>query len=375
MHLYVHIPFCHRICPYCAFYKHTPASTDMKLFVEALVREAESRRDSLMDTPAGEPRTLYFGGGTPSMLSNTHLGQIVRGIDRVIDISSLDEFSFESNPSTFTGNKVNAWKDMGITRVSLGIQSWDPGILSSLGRTHTPSIAQHSLDMLRMAGIPEINIDLMFAIPGQSLQLWEQTLRRTIEAAPDHISAYNLTYEEDTAFFESLSKGEINRDPEHDADYFELADTLLSEAGFRHYETSNFSHNGCISKHNLGYWQGDDYVGIGPGAVSTIRGHRIQNTMDTAAYIRTTLERGLPDSEVEELTPDDIQLERVALLLRTDTGAPMKWIPPSTENFIKNLVSEKMATIIHTDSESSLVLTGRGRLLVDEIITDLFSKN
>ena len=254
MHLYVHIPFCHRICPYCSFYKHTPASTDMNLFVRALLREVESRKDDLQNSPEHEPRTLYFGGGTPSMLSNSHLGKIIQGIDHVVDIASLDEFSFESNPTTFTINKVRAWKDMGINRVSLGIQSWDPRILAVLGRTHTPEIARHSLEMLRTAGIPEINIDLMFAIPGQTLQLWEQTLLQTVEANPEHISAYNLTYEEDTAFFESLAKGEINQDTEHDADYFELADTILTDAGFRHYETSNYARNNLLSKHNFGYW-------------------------------------------------------------------------------------------------------------------------
>ena len=373
MHLYVHIPFCHRICPYCSFYKHTPASTDMNLFVRALLREVESRKDDLQNSPEHEPRTLYFGGGTPSMLSNSHLGKIIQGIDHVVDIASLDEFSFESNPTTFTINKVRAWKDMGINRVSLGIQSWDPRILAVLGRTHTPEIALHSLEMLRTAGISEINIDLMFAIPGQTLQLWEQTLLQTVEANPEHISAYNLTYEEDTAFFESLAKGEINQDTEHDADYFELADTILTDAGFRHYETSNYARNNLLSKHNFGYWQGDDYIGIGPGAVSTIRGSRIQNTMDTNAYIRSTLEHGVPDSETERLREEDILLERVALLLRTDTGVPMKWVPPRTEAFITNLIDENMAIILHSASEDSLDLKGKGRLLVDEIVTDLFS--
>lgn len=375
MHLYVHIPFCHRICPYCSFYKHTPASTDMKLFLEALLREAESRRNDLEQSPPEESRTLYFGGGTPSMLSNTHLSHLIGGLDRIVSISSLNEFSFESNPATFTSNKVRAWKNMGITRVSLGIQSWDPGILTMLGRTHTPEIAFHSMEMLRSAGIPQINIDLMFAIPGQSLKLWEETLSQTIQTAPDHISAYNLTYEEDTAFFESLSKGEINRDPESDADYFELADSILTNAGFRHYETSNYARQGHISLHNMAYWQGDDYIGIGPGAVSTVKGRRIHNTMDTSAYIRTTLEKGLPDSEVEILEPEDIRLERVALLLRTDMGVPISLLPAHTDFLINNLVIEGMAEKHPYDAALHLVLTGKGKLLVDEIVTDFFAIN
>lgn len=225
MHLYVHIPFCHRICPYCAFFKHTPASTDMKSFIRALGREAESRAAALATNRGGGTATLYFGGGTPSMLSDTHLGHLMETLDRLVPVDKLDEFSFEANPATFTEKKVRFWRSLGMTRVSLGVQSLDSGILHLLGREHTPAQALHSVEMLKNAGMPHINMDLMFAIPGQTLSIWEATLKEAVRAGTDHISAYNLTYEEDTEFFRSLLRGEKRQDPDEDAAFLNWRNT------------------------------------------------------------------------------------------------------------------------------------------------------
>ncbi|MEG2326957.1 MAG: radical SAM family heme chaperone HemW [Akkermansia sp.] len=374
MHLYVHIPFCHRICPYCAFYKHTPGATDMRRFIEALLIEAQSR-NTLLKTQqeTKEERTLFFGGGTPSMLSTTHLTRLVEGLDTLINVASLDEFSFESNPATFTPKKVNHWKSLGITRVSLGIQSWEPHILQILGREHTPQQAENDIAILRQAGIPEINIDLMFSIPGQSLTDWEQTLRHTLALHPDHISAYNLTYEEDTAFFKQLQQGGRVPNPDDDANYFTLAHEMITQQGFRHYETSNYAQQDKLSRHNMGYWLGHDYIGIGPGAVSTLNNQRIQNTPDTEAYIESTLKNGLPASTIEHLSPDNLHLERVALLLRTDQGTPLSILPSSGQPIIQGILDEKMARLTTVNGEKCITLTGRGILMVDEIVTSLFA--
>lgn len=373
MHLYVHIPFCHRICPYCSFYKHTPGKTEMKRFIQALIVEAHSKRDLLGQAPPDEPRTLYLGGGTPSMLSNRHLGTLITELDSLVSIDSLHEFSFEANPATFTRQKIEFWKSLGMTRVSLGAQSWGPQVLAILGRTHSPETITHAVQTLREVGIPQINLDLMFSIPGQSLESWQDTLDRTIDAAPDHISAYNLTYEEDTEFFNSLAQGNTQIDPDHDAEYFTLADTMLTEAGFRHYETSNYARQGHVSQHNWGYWQGDDYVGIGPGAVSTIGHRRYHNIEDTTAYIRTTLERGTPEADVEILSPEDKHLERVALLLRTDRGVPQDLLPPHTDTLTDQLIQEGLARAIADNQGPRFALVGRGKLLVDEIVAELFA--
>lgn len=368
MHLYVHIPFCHRICPYCAFYKHTPGATDMKLFIRALAREAESRATVLRQSKPGETATLYFGGGTPSMLSDTHLGHLMETLNELVPVDTLDEFSFEANPATFTAKKVRFWRSLGMSRISLGVQSLDPDILRLLGREHTPAQALHSIDMLNHAGMPHINIDLMFAIPGQTLTVWEATLKEAVRAGTDHISAYNLTYEEDTEFYRSLQRGERTQDPDDDAAYFELAEHILESAGMRHYETSNYAREGGQSPHNMAYWKGEDYVGIGPGAVSTINGIRYSNTRDTDAYIRSTLEHGLPLSEQEPITEEDYRLERIALMLRTDEGLPLSYILPESRHLTERYRELGLADI---SEGGRLILKGRGRLLVDAIAGEL----
>lgn len=368
MHLYVHIPFCHRICPYCSFYKHTPASTDMRKFVDALLVEAESRKSFFQRGASGTSNTLYFGGGTPSMLSTTHLTRLIEGLYNLLPGSPLDEFSFEANPATFTIKKAANWAALGISRVSLGIQSWDTGILRLLGREHSPEQAEESVNILRQAGIRDVNIDLMFSIPGQSRETWRKTLEKTVSLNPEHISAYNLSYEEDTEFFQQLEAGSFTSDADADADMFEQTHGILTQAGYRHYETSNFAKNDRISLHNMAYWLGDDYIGIGPGAVSTINGVRTHNTPDTDAYIETTLQNGLPASSAERLDAADILLERIALLLRTDTGVPLDLLPPSKKNLIAGLTDENMATI--TPSKR-LVLVNNGLLLADEIAAEL----
>jgi oxygen-independent coproporphyrinogen-3 oxidase len=319
------------------------------------------------------------------MLSDKHLTHLVEGIRELLPLDKLDEFSFEANPATFTLAKARTWKQLGISRVSLGVQSWDPHILQLLGRTHSAEQALESIRLLREAGIPKVNVDLMFSIPGQSIELWRQTLEQTIACQPDHISAYNLTYEEDTEFFKSLVSGDFQSDPDADSEYFILADKLLTNAGFRHYETSNFSRPGAYSKHNMGYWLGDDYLGIGPGAVGTIQGVRYRNSADTKQYINETLACGLPKTDQEELSASDVQLERVALLLRTDLGVELSWLPKGTDQFLSAIQEEGLAEIVHANQltleglslpapeEPRLRLIGRGRLLVDEIVADLFS--
>ncbi len=339
----------------------------MKLFIKALAREAQSRADALSAHKPGETNTLYFGGGTPSMLSDTHLGTLMDSLSSLIDIPALDEFSFEANPATFTEKKVRFWRSLGMTRVSLGIQSFDEHILHLLGREHSPAQAIRSVDMLKNAGMPHINIDLMFSIPGQSLNVWRQTLISAITAGSDHISAYNLTYEEDTEFYRSLQRGEKHRNTDDDADHFQLAHDLLTAAGFRHYETSNYAKPGAHSPHNMAYWAGEDYVGIGPGAVGTVKGIRYANTQNTEEYIKSTLETGLPTAEQEIITPEDYRLERIALMLRTDEGLPLHYLDADARAGLNRYVELEMADL----TPDRLILKGNGRLLVDAIAGEL----
>lgn len=374
MLLYLHIPFCHRVCPYCSFYKHTPGGTPIGEFIAALGSEALWRRglQPLSIRPdsgkgVANPYSIYFGGGTPSMLSPKHLTDLFRSLRNTFDFSDVSEITLEANPATFDLAKAELFKSLGVTRVSLGIQSFSPHVLETLGREHSPEEASESVAILRTAGIPSVNIDLMFSIPGQSLADWESTLRHAVSLKPDHISAYNLTYEEDTAFFESLKNGTYAENEDHDADHYHLAEEILTAAGFDHYETSNYAQPGHHSRHNQGYWEGADYLGLGPSAVSTIHGVREKNIPDTAAYIRQVNSIGNAIHETESLTHTQRRIELIALGLRTTRGIPLDLLDVEAMGKANTLASENLVHI----GEGRLRLTRLGRPLVDPIAAEL----
>lgn len=355
---YLHIPFCHRVCPYCSFYKHTPGATPIPRFIDAVHAEVRSRAGKTA------PRSLYLGGGTPSMLSPSHLRRLFGGLGGSIDLASLDELTLEANPATFDLAKAGLFRELGVRRVSLGIQSFHPAVLATLGREHDPEQAAESVRILRRAGMPSVNIDLIFSVPGLGLDDWRATLEAAIALEPDHLSAYNLTYEEDTAFFDSLRSGDLDMDEDRDAEQFHLAHELLTAAGYEHYETSNYARPGHRSTHNEGYWNGEDYLGLGPSAVSTIAGTRHGNVADTARYVRMVESLGNAIVESEPLSAEQLRLERLALLLRTSGGVPLGLLAGADP---APLVDEGLARI----EQDRLVLTTAGSALVDPIAAQL----
>lgn len=362
MILYIHIPFCHRICPYCSFYKHTPGDTDIRAFIHAICKEAQGHKNS-SDEPI---TTLYLGGGTPSMLSPSHLRTLFGGLNEAFDLANT-HITLEANPATFNLAKAKLFKELGVNRTSLGIQSFSPHVLKTLGREHSTEQATESIEILRLAGMEEINIDLMFSIPGQSTEDWQHTLDTAVSLKPDHISAYNLTYEEDTAFIDRLTQGEYNESEDTNAEHFKLADDTLSRAGFSHYETSNYAQPGKESKHNLAYWQGKDYLGLGPSAVSTIDGERWKNLPDTARYIHAIETVGHAKSEAEIIDPESFRIERIALLLRTTLGLPENYLKSSPEGAVQELIDNQLAEL----KNSHLRLINNGPMLVDPIASKL----
>ncbi|MCF7789775.1 MAG: radical SAM family heme chaperone HemW [Prosthecobacter sp.] len=358
-HLYVHIPFCHRICPYCSFHKHTPGGTDMVAFVDALLREMEKQ-------PL-KPQTIFFGGGTPTMLSDTHMERLLRGMRERVDMADVVEFTMEANPRNVTASKAAMMRELGVTRVSLGIQAWDDETLKTLGRDHTCEQAQETWGVLCDAQFPSLNLDLMFSIPGQSLDTWRNTLAHTIVWGPDHISAYNLNYEEDTDFFRRLKTGEFRLDENRDADFFNLTIDMLEADGFEHYEISNYAKPGYRSIHNEAYWLGEDYLGIGPGAFSTVGGRRWNNVKDTPRYMAMTLAGEATAVDVEELTADQRRTERFGLELRTARGLPLELINDESRKMLETLREQGLLSY----DESHVRLTRVGKPLVDPIAVAL----
>lgn len=358
-HLYVHIPFCHRICPYCSFHKHTPGGTDMTAFVDALLKEMEKQ-------PL-RPWTIFFGGGTPTMLSETHMERLLRGMRDRVDMAEVVEFTMEANPRNITAPKAALMRDLGVTRVSLGVQAWDEATLKTLGRDHSPQQAEETWRVLRETRFPSLNLDLMFSVPGQSLDAWRDTLEYTIASRPDHVSAYNLNYEEDTDFFSRLKSGEFQMNEDRDADFFHTAIDMLEADGFEHYEISNYAKPGFRSIHNEAYWLGEDYLGIGPGAFSTVNGKRWHNVKDTPRYMAMTLAGEDTKADVEVLTPENRRTERFGLELRTVRGLPLGLITPESRKMLETLRDQGLLVF----DEQFVRLSRAGKPLVDPIAVAL----
>lgn len=358
MHLYVHIPFCHEICPYCSFYKHKPGKLANDQFISALLLELDWHLERHPDLSF---QTIYIGGGTPSLLSKTQLTTLLQGLDQRIPFSTCAEITLEANPSTFQLSKAQLLTDLGITRVSLGVQSLDPQQLKVLGRDHSPDQAIASYHLLREAGLPSVNIDLMFSTPGQTLESWTHTLEQVVSLKPDHLSCYNLTYEEDTDYFQKFLNGDYTDEPEKNADLFYTADDILTKAGFQHYETSNYAQQGFQSLHNQGYWKGNPYLGLGPSAVGCVQRRRNQNISDTATYIQRINTIGHAIENSEDLDEEAWRLERLALQLRTIEGCPVSYLGDSDpsvliENGLLHPVTDRIRT------------THTGAALVDSIV-------
>jgi oxygen-independent coproporphyrinogen-3 oxidase len=357
-HLYVHIPFCARICPYCAFYKERADSSQTQRFCEALLREIESVRDRF---PL-KLQTIFFGGGTPTALTTAQLEFLLGGMRDRLDLSHLSEWTVEANPGSVSPPKATLLREMGVSRLSLGVQSWDDELLRLLGREHNAAQAETSFHILRDAGFANLSLDLMFGLPGQTLEQWKSDLAKTIALAPDHISTYCLTYEEDTDFFLRHASGEFREDPESDARFLETAMATLEAAGYEHYEISNYARPGFASSHNRGYWAGHDYLGIGPSAFSTVEMQRWQNVCDYRAYADRVLAGLSPIESTEALTPEMKRTERIALALRTRDGISQRELlswPNERQQFIDlGLLRE---------ANGNFVLTPRGKLLADSV--------
>lgn len=357
-HIYVHIPFCARICPYCAFYKTKPDAAQADRFCDALLAELDMLRGEF----ELRPETIFFGGGTPTALSTAQLARVLSGFGERLDLGGLREWTVEANPGSVSERKALAMRSAGVTRISLGVQSWDDRLLQTLGREHNAAHAEDCYRMLRAAEFPSVNIDLMFGVPGQSLADWERSLAKTAELRPDHVAAYCLTYEEDTEYFMRHQRGEYRLDESADAQFFATAMSLLGAAGYEHYETSNYAQPGHASVHNRAYWRGADYIGIGPSAFSTVGLGRWQNVPDYRAYSDRVLAGVSSIESREPLTEAMKRSERVALSLRTSEGVPADWLsnwPDARQEFLElGLISAR---------GSRIVLTPKGKLLADSV--------
>lgn len=353
--IYIHIPFCKSRCRYCDFYS-TTCLEQCGEYVEAVRREIEVCTKET-------PRTIYLGGGTPSLLSPDQIQMILSAIPH---LETVAEVTMEANPGDISLPYLQAIRAIGINRLSIGIQSFHNETLRLIGRRHTAEQAKAAVQAAREAGFNNISIDLIYGLPGQTMEEWVEDCQEALKLNSEHISTYCLSYEEGTPLTQMRNQGEIEETDEDMLNqmYDYLCQTLVSN-GFEHYEVSNFSRPGFRSQHNSSYWQGIPYIGIGAGAHSYDGNRRSWNPSDLDAYIQGTLARNLLQ-EYETLSDEDKHTEAVMLGLRTAEGIDTALVQDKSEKILQYTTSGHLRI-----ENGRLIATQRGIHILNTIITDL----
>lgn len=371
--IYVHIPFCASRCSYCDFYSTLRLNEVGEAYVEALINEAQLRKDELQGEKV---KTLYLGGGTPSQLPVSLLSRLLNGLGKIFDLNGVEECTVEANPDDVTPEWCAALPSLGVNRVSMGVQSFEDDILRNIGRRHTASQVMAAVSYLRQSGITNISIDLIYGLPGQTLASWTDTVNRAISLEPSHISAYGLTYEPGTRLWYQRERGEITEVPEEQClEMYKILVERLEDAGFEHYEISNFALPGFRSRHNSSYWNDTPYLGLGAAAHSYDGQVRRVNPPDLAGYI-ASLQTGKTCFEEECMMRWERYDERVMLGLRTSVGVDAEQLRKDFgEEALRHFVREAQP---HIDNgrlclvdNSHYVLTDKGIMLSDAVIRDL----
>src|ERR1700722_9981565 len=331
--LYVHLPFCAHKCSYCAFYSEASSGEIINRYVGALCRELELVAADV------RPRTIFFGGGTPSLL-NLRQWEEILGTMRRLGLTGASEWTVECNPATVSADKAKLLRDAGVHRVSMGVQSLNENLLERLGRIHSREQVFKSFDILRATGFANINVALMFAIPGQTMEIWRKTLSEATALGSEHLSSYEVIYEEDTALYAQLKAKEFEVDEELACAMYEELVAHAAGTGFQQYEIANFARNkretsstefpDYACRHNVNYWRGGSFYGLGPSATGYVRGVRTKNWSNTQLYCEQ-LERGQRAIESrEELAPRSRAGEIAAFGLRMNSGWPFEQFKKTT---------------------------------------------
>jgi oxygen-independent coproporphyrinogen-3 oxidase len=363
--LYVHVPFCASTCDFCAFYQTAPSAEGISRYLQSIAAEAD-----LVRWEGRNVATVFWGGGTPGLLSPKDiraLGDIVR--PRLGD--GLREWTVEMAPASVTEARLDALKEIGVTRISMGAQSFQPALLEGLGRQHTREQVLRAYERIRAADFASVNIDLMFALPGQDEAAWLADLGEALALAPDHLSTYCLTFEEDTKLWVKLSKGQVKLDVEHEARLYETTWASLETAGYGQYEISNFARPGHACLHNLNTWRMQEWVGLGPSAASQHAGLRGANVADLAQWqARLALGERVTEDRVA-LTPALLAEDALIFGLRLNAGVNLAELRgrfpaapwPAVELQIERLQDAAVAEM----ANGHLRLTPRGRIIADTV--------
>lgn len=369
--LYIHIPFCAKRCLYCDFF----SNTDMKFkepYVSAVIREMQLRQEYIGEEPLD---TIYFGGGTPSQLQQADFERIFKAIDCLFNISSCKEITLEANPDDMTPEYVASLRNLPFNRVSMGVQSFKEKDLHFLNRRHDREQALRAVGLCKENGIPNISIDLIYGLPGQTLEEWQENLNDAIHLEIPHISAYHLIYEEGTALYKLMEAGKVAPiEEELSVTLFSTLINRLAEAGYLHYEISNFALPGYFSQHNSSYWTGKKYIGIGPSAHSYDGESRQWNISSLPHYLEG-IRTGIPNIEIEKLDINTKYNDFIITGLRTMWGIRTSDIREQFGEEKQAYLERQAATYLHQGlliyENDTLTLSKEGIFISDGIMSDL----
>jgi len=371
--LYLHVPYCQTKCGYCDFFSVPLKDRRTSPLISAMLTELQSR----VGSTRAKITTIFVGGGTPTVLP---VGDLARLMDAVAEITRghpVEEFTVEANPATLDDEKLSILRRSGVDRLSMGAQSWHPAELEVLERLHVPGDIALGVKQARAHGFERINLDLIFGIPGQTLATWDESLRRTMGLGVEHVACYGLTYESGTRLTAQLRAKLLTPcDPDLETDMYLHAIEALAAAGYEQYEISNFVKRGEECRHNLIYWRNEPYIGVGPSAAGYIDGRRYKNVSDIAGYLSGMKERGLAEAESEVVSGAALAGETVMMQLRLvegiDVGAFHQHLGMDPRKAFGNCLSRFIHVGLMQDSGRRIALTGRGRLVADTIISDIY---
>ncbi|HEX5985854.1 MAG TPA: radical SAM family heme chaperone HemW [Nocardioides sp.] len=370
---YVHVPFCSVRCGYCDFNTYTAVElgggASQATYADTAIEEVRLARRVLgdMDVPVG---TVFFGGGTPTLLPAQDLSRVLDAVRQEFGLTADAEVTTESNPDSVDEAALVALREGGFNRISFGMQSAVPHVLSVLDRTHDPRRVPLVVEWARAAGFDEVSLDLIYGTPGESLDDWSRSVEAALACAPDHLSAYALIVEEGTALARQVRRGVVPMPDDDDlADKYVVADDLFAAAGMGWYEVSNWARRPeSACRHNLAYWRGADWWGVGPGAHSHVGGVRWWNVKHPAAYAGRLREGASPAHAREVLDEETRRVERVLLETRLSDGLPLDVLDDAGRAAMPDLVARRLV-----EKGDPLVLTREGRLLADAVVRDLLS--
>ncbi len=370
--IYIHIPFCKQACFYCNFHFSTSLQYTNE-FVQSLVKEIELKKKKLNSSPIS---TLYFGGGTPSILSKIELKEVINKLNNSVDLSQLIEFTIEVNPDDITKDKLDFWLENGVNRLSIGTQSFRESDLKLMNRAHTGIEAFNSIQLAQEAGFSNISIDLIYGIPGLNNTNWIENLERAVSLNIPHISSYCLTVEEKTALAHLIKTQKIQiPDEELASEQFLIMIDYFEKQGIHQYEISNFSKIGMESKHNKSYWSGEIYHGLGPGAHSFNGENRYWNISNNQQYFKS-IEQGIIPEEIETLSLENKFNELIMTSLRTREGIVMERMENMFSSDIISAFEKNINKWVNSGKiiklENQYILSKEGRFFADGIASDLF---